>query len=68
MLSKPVSPVLLCFQSYDFSANSIKYIGADPLLIDADIDLWQMDLDLLEEFLENETEQKNNVCYQKKHQ
>ena len=30
------------------SANSIKYLGAEPLLIDADPDLWQMDLDLLE--------------------
>ena len=41
------------------SANSIKYLGAEPLLIDADPDLWQMDLDLLEEFLENETDERD---------
>jgi perosamine synthetase len=41
------------------SANSIKYLGADPILIDADPLLWQMDLDLLEEFLENETDERD---------
>ncbi|MBK7882958.1 MAG: aminotransferase class I/II-fold pyridoxal phosphate-dependent enzyme [Chitinophagaceae bacterium] len=40
------------------TCNSIKYTGADPLFIDADPQSWQMDLDLLEEFLTNETEQK----------
>lgn len=33
------------------SANSISYLGADPLLIDIDKNSWQMDLDLLENFL-----------------
>ena len=33
------------------SANAIAYIGASPLLIDIDQDSWQMDLDLLENFL-----------------
>lgn len=37
------------------TANSVKYLGADPILIDADPDLWQMDLDLLEEFLARDT-------------
>ncbi|MEO5945099.1 MAG: LegC family aminotransferase [Ferruginibacter sp.] len=46
--------------------NSIKYTGASPLLIDTDEKSWQMDLDLLEKFLEDETEQKENVCYYKK--
>ena len=36
--------------------NSIKYCGASPILIDAKKDTWQMDLDLLESFLEKETE------------
>ena len=48
------------------TCNSIKYTGADPILIDADPLTWQMDLDLLEEFLENETEQRNDSCYHKK--
>lgn len=33
------------------SANAISYTGAFPLLIDIDKDSWQMDLDLLENFL-----------------
>ena len=37
------------------SANSIKYVGAEPLFIDADPNSWQMDLNLLIDFLENKT-------------
>lgn len=51
--------VILPNLTFVASANSIKYIGAEPLLIDADPKLWQMDLDLLEEFLENETDEKD---------
>src|SRR3954464_10690155 len=36
-------------------ANVIKYMGADPLLIDVDEETWQMDLDLLESFLKEQT-------------
>jgi len=46
--------------------NSVKYTGASPLLVDTDPNTWQMDLDLLEELLTNETEQKDGVCYYKK--
>ena len=45
------------------SINSIKYTGADPVLIDVDPATWQMDLDLLEEFLENETDIKNGDLF-----
>jgi perosamine synthetase len=45
--------------------NSIKYTGASPILIDTDIANWQMDLNLLEDFLKNETEQKENICFHK---
>ncbi|MGC4100290.1 LegC family aminotransferase [Ferruginibacter sp.] len=48
------------------TCNSIKYTGADPIFIDTDVNSWQMDLDLLEEFLTNETEQRNGVCHYKK--
>ena len=46
------------------SINSIKYTGADPILIDVDAHSWQMDLNLLEEFLQNETDEKNGelIC------
>jgi perosamine synthetase len=38
------------------SLNSIKYTGADPILMDVDPETWQMDLGLLETFLANETD------------
>ena len=38
------------------SCNSIKYTGADPILVDVNSETWQMDLDILEKFLANETE------------
>ena len=36
--------------------NAIKYIGAQPILIDVDANNWQMDLDLLEKYLSQQTE------------
>ncbi|WP_295625093.1 LegC family aminotransferase [uncultured Nitrosomonas sp.] len=38
------------------SVNSIKYTGADPVFIDVDPNTWQMDLNLLESFLEENTQ------------
>lgn len=56
---------LVITQNITFVAtcNAIRYTGAHPVLIDADKQNWQMDLDLLESFLKNETHQKNNQCY-----
>ncbi|MDQ6757250.1 MAG: DegT/DnrJ/EryC1/StrS aminotransferase family protein, partial [Bacteroidota bacterium] len=48
------------------SINSIKYTNADPILIDVNAETWQMDLDLLEEFLSTETEIKNDNSIYKK--
>jgi len=36
-------------------ANVIKYLGADPVLIDVDEITWQIDLDILENFLVTQT-------------
>lgn len=58
--------VLLPNLTFVASANAIKYIGADPLLIDADPDLWQMDLGLLESFLQNDTIKKDGELFYKK--
>ena len=46
------------------SINAIKYNNADPILIDVDEETWQMDLNLLEEFLENETDERDGelIC------
>jgi len=62
----PGDYVILPNLTFVASANSIKYLGAEPILIDADPDLWQMDLNLLEEFLEEETEVKNGQLNYKK--
>lgn len=47
--------VLMPNLTFVASANAIKYLGADPILVDVDPAGWQMDLDLLEEFLMNYT-------------
>lgn len=41
--------------------NAIKYTGASPILIDVDVDNWQMDLDLLEKYLQENTETKTTT-------
>ena len=38
------------------TANAIKYVGAEPLLIDISVKDWQMDLELLEQFLNEDCE------------
>ena len=52
---KPKDYVIVSNMTFVASANSIKYTGADPILIDADPKTWQMDLDLLDEFLNKKT-------------
>lgn len=44
------------------SVNAIKYVDAFPIFIDIDPHDWQIDLDLLEAFLENETKIENGEC------
>ena len=58
---------LVITQNITFVAtlNAIKYTGADPILIDTDVDTWQMDLNLLEKFLKENTFQKDNECFHK---
>lgn len=43
--------------------NAIKYTGATPLLLDIDPDTWQVDLDLLERYLLNETKIEGQHTY-----
>ncbi|MCA6436316.1 MAG: LegC family aminotransferase [Bacteroidetes bacterium] len=47
------------------SVNTITYLKASPILMDVDKDTWQMDLDLLEEFLSTKTVIKDNACIHK---
>ena len=46
-------------------ANAIKYTGADAILVDVDEETWQMDLDLLENFLKANTALVNDECIHK---
>jgi perosamine synthetase len=48
------------------TVNAICYTKARPILMDVDTKNWQMDLDLLEEFLQNETYIKGDYSYLKK--
>ncbi len=48
--------VILPNVTFIASANAIKYVGAEPILIDACAATWQMDLDLLANFLAEKTE------------
>ena len=41
--------------------NAIKYTGAQPILIDVKADNWQMDLDLLETYLQTHTESRTSA-------
>lgn len=44
------------------SVNAISYAGAKPILMDINPDTWQMDLDLLEKFLQEETDIVRDRC------
>ena len=58
--------VILPNLTFVASANSIRYLGAEPILIDADPLMWQMDLDLLEQFLQEQTVLEGQVLLLKK--
>lgn len=47
------------------SLNAISYTGAQPLLFDICPDTWQMDLNLLEDFLASEVDVIDNQCIHK---
>lgn len=48
------------------SLNSIVYSGASPILVDVDEQTWQMDVDLLKNFLAEHTEIKDGKCVHRK--
>ena len=58
---------LVITQSLSFisTSNSIKYVGADPVFIDIDLETLGLSYISLKNFLENETITKNNICYHK---
>lgn len=47
------------------TANAIKYLKADPILMDITPDTWQIDTELLANFLITDCEMKDDFCYHK---
>ena len=63
---KPDDYVITPNVTFVATCNAIKYTGADPILMDIDPATWQMDLNLLEQFLTTETEERDGFCCYKK--
>ena len=57
--------VLIPNLTFVATANSIKYIGADPILIDVDPHTWVIDLELLKHFFINQTYLHGEYYYHK---
>ncbi|PSL28434.1 LegC family aminotransferase [Dyadobacter jiangsuensis] len=45
------------------TANAVKYLGADPIMVDIDAHTWLMDLDLLQDWLQSHTYQNHAECF-----
>lgn len=58
--------VLMPSLAFVAPANAIRYVGAEPVFVDADPITWQMDARLLSTFLEEETRQEAGFCYHRK--
>lgn len=56
---EPDDEVLTSTLTFIASANAVRYAGAWPVFIDAEPDHWQMDPNLVEEFLKNQCEWRN---------
>ncbi|MHA4742095.1 LegC family aminotransferase [Dyadobacter sp. MSC1_007] len=57
--------VLVPGMTFVATANAVKYLGADPIIIDIDPDTWLMDNALLQDFLVNQTYQTDQGCIHK---
>ena len=60
---KPSDYVIVPNITFVATLNSIKYLGAEPLIVDVDDENWQMDLGLLETFLKEKTTIVNNELF-----
>ena len=61
---KPGELVLIPDITFVAPTNCIAYCGAIPLLVDVDVDSWQIDLDLLQSYLEQNCKVNNGKCIQ----
>ncbi|MGD8813631.1 MAG: LegC family aminotransferase [Anaerolineales bacterium] len=60
--------VLVSSLTFIAAANSIRYVGAWPVFIDAEPDHWQMDPQKVAVFLEQECERRDGAVYNKRTQ
>lgn len=58
---QPGDEVLVPTLTFIATANAVRYVGAWPVFIDADPDYWQMDPQLLAEFLETGCQRRNGM-------
>lgn len=58
---KPEHEVLVSTLTFIAPINAIRYVGAWPVLVDADPDSWQMDTSVLKHFLENDCRWRNGA-------
>ncbi len=59
---KPGDEVLVSDLTFIAPVNAVRYAGAHPVLVDAEPDFWQMDIDLVYEFLGRCIKTAEGVC------
>ena len=60
---EPDDEVLVSDLTFIAPVNAIRYVGAHPVLVDADIETWQINPTLIGEFLENQCERKDSAVF-----
>lgn len=63
---KPSEEVIVPNLTFIAPVNAIRYVGAHPILIDASLHHWQLDVQKVESFLHQECELKDGICMNKK--
>lgn len=63
---EPNDEVIIPTLTFIATANAVHYTGARPVLIDSEPDYWQLDPELLEDFLTNQCERKNGALWNEK--
>jgi len=62
---EPGSEVLTSNVTFIASANSITYAGAHPVVFDANLDTWEIDTDLLAQWVSSNVEKRANGAFNK---
>lgn len=63
---KPSEEVIVPNLTFIAPVNAIRYVGAHPILIDASLRHWQLDVQKVASFLNQECELKEDICLNKK--